>query len=296
MSAITSVIVVGASGNLGPIIIDALLASKKFTVSAFVRAESKATFPPEVKVFKADFSSEPLEAAFKGQDAVVSTIGNSAGGFPVQKILVDAAIASGVKRFFPSDFGTDVTEEAVAFFSLTKEKKDAIDYLISREDVISWTTLKTGAFFDWGMKIGLIGFDLANRKADLLDGGETKFHTTNLSTIAQAIAAILSVPESFEKTKNQIVSIPDFEVSQRDILTAIEHVTGKKWDVTDTNSDTLIENAKGTPAEPFALIRALVFGKVGLGRLSGKRWNDDLGLTQHGLEEDLKLILDGKSP
>ncbi|KAH8817653.1 hypothetical protein DL96DRAFT_392987 [Flagelloscypha sp. PMI_526] len=294
MSAITSVIVVGAGGNLGPTIIDALLASKKFTVSAFVRPESKATFPPEVNVMKADYTQPSLEAALQGQDVVVSTIG--IGGFPIQKAIVDAAVATGVKRFFPSDFGIDITAETIAFFPTTKEKQDVTDYLISREDVISWTTIKTSAFFDWGLKVGLTGFDLANHKADLLDGGEAKFHTTNLSTIAGAIVAILSVPQSYEKTKNQVISIPNHEVSQRDILTALERLTGEKWQVTDIDSDTLIQNAKGTPAEPFAMIRAVLFGKVGLGRLSGKPWNSELGLPQQSLEEDLKLILDGKSP
>ncbi|KAH8817652.1 isoflavone reductase [Flagelloscypha sp. PMI_526] len=292
--SMSSVTVVGASGNVGPVIIDALLATKKFTVSAFIRQESKSTFPSEVNVVKGDYTQSSLEKALKGQDAVICTIG--IGGFHVQKVVVDAAIAAGVKRFFPSDFVTDVTEKTIAFAPLSKDKQDVIDYLISKEDYISWTVIKTSAFFDWGLKVGFIGFDLANHKVELLDGGVTKFHATNLSNIAGAVTRILAIPETYEKTKNQIVSIPNHEVSQRDILTAIERITGETWEVTDADSDTLVKNARGSPAEAGALIRALIFGKAGLGRLNGKLWNDELGLSQKSLEEDLKVILDGKSP
>ncbi|KAH8817658.1 hypothetical protein DL96DRAFT_1684602 [Flagelloscypha sp. PMI_526] len=294
MSAITNVIVVGAGGSLGPTLIDALLASKKFIVAAFVRPESKSVFPREVKIVKADYSRQELEAALKGQDAVISTVG--IGGFAAQKTVINAAIASGVKHFFPSDFGADITEQTIAFFPVFRDKQDAIDYLISREGAISWTVIKTSAFFDWGMKVGFTGFDLVNRTANLIDGGVTKFHATNLSTLTGVVVAILSVPEIYEKTKNQIISISNHEVSQHDILATVERITGVNWEVTYTDSDDLIEDAKGTSADAYAMIRAGLFGKIGLGRLSGKLWNDELGLTQKSLEEDLELILEGKSP
>ncbi|KAH8817656.1 hypothetical protein DL96DRAFT_1534618 [Flagelloscypha sp. PMI_526] len=294
MSAITNVTIVGGSGNLGPSLIDALLAAKLFKVSVYVREESKVIFPSGVKVIKGNYTQSSLEEAFKGQDAVVSTVG--VGGFAIQKTIVDAAVANGVKRFFPSDFGVHRTEKTFAFLPITKVKEDLADYLVSREGEISWTAILTSVFFDWALKLGILGFDLANHKVQLMDGGVTKFHATNLSTITGAVIAILSNPELYEKTKNQNVSIPNHETTQREILAVFESITGEKWEVTDNDSDTLIKNAKGTPAELLTMLQVMLYGKVNLGRLPGKHWNNELGLPQQSLEEDLKLILDGKSP
>ncbi|KAH8817657.1 hypothetical protein DL96DRAFT_1560579 [Flagelloscypha sp. PMI_526] len=296
MSAITSVIIVGASGNLEPTLASALVAARTFTVTVYVREESKAEFHSEVNVVKGNYTRTSLEAALKGQEAVICTVGFSSGGLTIQKIVVEAAVTTGIKRFFPSDFGVDITEETLGIFPTTQEKQEVTDYLISREDLLSWTVIRTGAFFDWSMKAGFAGFDLVNHKSDLLDGGVAKFHATNLSTIARAVVAILSSPESYEKTKNQIVSIFDHIVSQRDILATVERITGEEWEATHVDTDNVTKDAMGTSAEPFAMIRALLFGRKGLGRLGGEPWNDALGLPKHNLEEDLRLILDGKSP
>ncbi|KAH8829737.1 hypothetical protein DL96DRAFT_1706586 [Flagelloscypha sp. PMI_526] len=296
--SVTNIIVLGAGGNLGSPVVEALLASQKFYVSVLTRPESKSTFPSDVKVVTAEYTLPSLQVAFSGQDVVLAVVG--AGGFASQKIIVDAAIAAGVKRFIPSEFGVDINPETIAFIPALQGKKDLVDYLISKESSISWTVFKTGAFFDWGLKFGFIGFDLPNRKADLLDGGHTMCHVTNVSTIAKAVVASLSTSEGYEKTKNQHVRIADHEVSQRDILSAIERITGDKWEVKEMDSEPLVEEARkkivaGNYGEVFTLIRALMFGKVNLGKV-GKLWNDELGLPQGDLDEDLKLILDGKSP
>ncbi|KAH8830163.1 isoflavone reductase family protein-like protein CipA [Flagelloscypha sp. PMI_526] len=296
--SVNKVIILGAGGNLGPTILAALQASKKFTITVLARPESKSVFPSDVTVIKSDYSLSSLQSAFSGQDVVISTVG--AGGFAAQKTIIDAAAAAGVKRFFPSEFGSRVTDESVAFVPLFQGKKDVVDYLISQESKISWTALQTGAFFDWGIKVGFFGFDLANHKASVLDGGKAKFHSTNLSTVGKAIVALLSKPEAYEKSKNQYVRIASHEVSQADLLAGFERITGVKWEVTDTDSDPLVKTAReklaeGDLAEGYTLLRVLLFGKVDLGTLGAALWNDDLGLEKEDLDADLKLILDGKS-
>ena len=52
-------------------------------------------------------SAKSLKAAFQGQDAVISLVGGTALGD--QNKLIDAAIAAGVKRFLPSEYGSDTT-------------------------------------------------------------------------------------------------------------------------------------------------------------------------------------------
>lgn len=70
---------------------------------------------------------------------------NSTYRCPDQNKLVDAAIAAGVKRFVPSEFGSDVpnkrTREVVPIF---EGKHAAVEYLKSKESEISWTAVVNG--------------------------------------------------------------------------------------------------------------------------------------------------------
>ena len=75
---INNVALVGASGNLGPAVVEAFLKDGGFNVTAISRQESKATFPNGVKVIKADLTNtESITKAFEGQDAVILIVGAS---------------------------------------------------------------------------------------------------------------------------------------------------------------------------------------------------------------------------
>lgn len=247
-------------------------------------------------VLKTDYSASSLQAAFTGQDVVISIVGPD--GYASQKVIVDAAIAAGVKRFFPSEFGPLANSENVAFLPSLAVKRDLLDYLISKEESISWTAVQTGAFFDWGLKVGFLGFDLANRKANIFDGGHAQFHVTNVATIGQAVVATLSTPDRFERTKNQYVRVASHKLSQLEILAALERVTGKTWTVTDMDSEPLVKDAReklasgaGGFEDAYALVRALFFSKVSLGLLGDDLWNEELGLPEEDLDAGLKAIL-----
>lgn len=73
MPVIKNVIVAGASGDVGPSIISALI-SKGLSVSVLTRESSTATFGDDVKVYRTDYSATSLLEALKGQGAVSSTI------------------------------------------------------------------------------------------------------------------------------------------------------------------------------------------------------------------------------
>lgn len=113
------------------------------------RVESSKTFPSGVKVIKADFSPASLEQAFRGQDAVISLVGNA--GFAEQKSFVDAAIAAGVKRFIPSEFGSDTDKARVReLVPIFNGKRAIIEYAKTKEGSgLTWTGFITGPFFDW---------------------------------------------------------------------------------------------------------------------------------------------------
>lgn len=110
-------------------------------MSVLARESSKATFPSSVNVIRTDFSPESIVKAFEGQDAVVSLVGSSA--LADQKKYADAAVKAGVKRFLPSEYGSDVTSKAVqAKVPIFGTKVEVVKYLQSKEkDGLSWTAL-----------------------------------------------------------------------------------------------------------------------------------------------------------
>lgn len=120
MSIVKNLTLVGASGHLGGFILDRLLASK-FNVQVIKREGSTSTVPDQVKVVEAHFEDlGSLTAALTGQDVVVSTGGDQ--GLMGQKPLVDASIAAGVKRFIPSNFGSNMSNPNTRKLSVFQTK------------------------------------------------------------------------------------------------------------------------------------------------------------------------------
>lgn len=98
-----------------------------------------------------DYPDASLLAAFKGQDAVISTIATVS--IPLQKRIIDAAVKAGVRRFVPSEFGSD-TGNAKAMALLPqyfKGKEETVEYLkeVCKENPgFAWTAFVTGPFFE----------------------------------------------------------------------------------------------------------------------------------------------------
>ncbi|KAI1206950.1 NAD(P)-binding protein [Annulohypoxylon truncatum] len=235
-SPIKNVVVVGASGNVGKEVARELVKAG-FNVTAFSREGSTATFPENVAVKKVDYESvESLTSSLEGQDAVVSTIATVAIGS--QKRLIDAAVAAKVKRYISSEFGVNSRVLGDApIGKILRGKVEVLDYAIEKSKENPWFTwngVSSGLFFDWGLRVGSVGFNKDTKTAIIYDSGNEPFQASNLDFIGRAIAAILSQPE---KTANQYLSIASFNPSQNQILKFVEEETGEKWKVEHASTD-----------------------------------------------------------
>ncbi|PON23685.1 hypothetical protein TGAM01_v207332 [Trichoderma gamsii] len=262
--AYRNVALVGASGNIGKIILEELVADGSFNITVISRKDSSATFPARVTVYKSDFSDRDLEAAFKGQDAVISALGNA--GFGEQKKVVDAAISAGVKRFLPSEFSASSQDAGVLqLLPLFAPKAEFIEYLKAKQSAnFSWTGIATSLLFDWGLANGFLEFDLANKTATIWDGGNKKFTLTNEQDLGAATAAVLKKPE---ETANKYLFISSVETTQNEILAALEEITGAKWTVNNTTTKEQVDAANqklgaGDFNGALALVRATSFGDI----------------------------------
>ncbi|KAM0277196.1 hypothetical protein ACHAQH_005979 [Verticillium albo-atrum] len=258
MQPYTNIAVLGASGNLGPLVVKALL-DLGFHVTAITRQESTATFPPDVVVKRADLSStESVTEALNGQDAIVSTI--AAGAIATQKIFIDAAIVAHVKRFIPSEFGINTREaRGTKFGHFVAPKIADVDYLIElseKHDWFSWTGISTGVFFDWGLDNGFFGFDLKNKTCQKFDSGNEPFSGTNIAFIGKCVAACLMKPE---ETANKYLTVASFTTTQNEVLKVLEEETGSKFAVANVKTSDLekIGHEKIANNDPAAFVEFL---------------------------------------
>ncbi|UNI18266.1 hypothetical protein JDV02_004544 [Purpureocillium takamizusanense] len=240
-SSIKNVALIGAAGGLGPTILRKLVASGAFNITAVRRKGSKSTYPAGTTVVDVDFESpDDLKAALTGQDAVVSLVG--VPGLAAQTHIVDAAITTGVKRFIPSEFGSDLENPLARKLPVFAHKVQVADYLAAkaRETSLTYTLVSNAAFLDWGLERNFL-LATADYKPALYDGGNTVFSATTLESVGDAVVGILKHPE---ETKNRRVYVEDIKISQNRLLALAKEVTpGKQWLPHQVSVDAVVKEA-----------------------------------------------------
>ncbi|KAF4551244.1 Hypothetical protein D9617_14g077010 [Elsinoe fawcettii] len=213
--SIKTVAVQGATGNLGPFVVNALV-DAGFKVVALSRNSSHPSQLNKAATVKQvnpeDASS--VTSALQGSDAFISVVGNS--GFAQQSTLIDAAIAAGVKFFIPSEFGSNTQNAKTAALPVFGAKIQTQKYLEEKKDKIGYAFINNGAFFDWGLKNNFV-INTSGGTTKLFDGGDTKFSATNLPDIGKAVAGVLQNPDKY---KGKFVQINSAVVTQNQLLAA----------------------------------------------------------------------------
>ncbi|KAF7865234.1 hypothetical protein EAF04_006211 [Stromatinia cepivora] len=299
MSIIKNVAIAGASGSLGRPILDILVQSNKFNITVLTRAGSTSTpqFPSSVTVLPVDFSSTPsLTSALQSQkiDAVISCVGSP--GLQGQTLLIDASVAAGVKRFLPSEFGSNLANpltKALPVFGHKISTAAHLEAAAAKNPSLTYTYIRNGPFLDWGLEHKLL-LDLTSGKPTIYDGGDQLFSTTTLETIGHAVVGVL---EKFEETKNRAVYIQDIQTTQNHLLELAKKIAPeKKWEPVHVETANILASsneklAKGeiTMEVMMGYIIISIFGK-GYGSKMEKTDNELLGLKEK-TDADLEAIL-----
>ncbi|KAK0125668.1 hypothetical protein ONS95_000329 [Cadophora gregata] len=297
MSSIKNVVLAGASGNLGPAILKALLDSGKFNVTVLTRKESTATFPSTAKVIKVDYKSlDSLTSAFQGQDAVISTL--AAVALSDQKLLIDAAISAGVQRFLPSEFGSDLDNPKARTLPVYHGKVEIEEYLVEKAKSnpdFSYTIVRNGFFLDWGLQVGFI-INLKDSKPTIFGSGDQEISTTSLPTVGKAVVGVLTRPA---ETANKVVYVEEAAVSQNQLLAmAKKYTPGKTWEPVRGDLDAMVANSNERLKKGlfdtetfFPYIFMAGFGEGYGGKLE-KVDNELLGVKRIS-EEDVEALVKG---
>jgi uncharacterized protein YbjT (DUF2867 family) len=241
MSAIKNVTLVGGSGHLGSFVLEKLLASKRFNIQVLQRTGSSSTYASFVKVVEADFEDpQSLTAALNGQDAVVSTVGDK--GIMGQRLLIDAAVAAGVKRFLPSNFGSNMSNPNSRKLPVFKDKVIIEDYLIEKCKTtdLTYTLVYTGGFTDFAIPKKVI-MNFSEYKPTIFNGGDSKFSCTSLPTVGDAVVGVLAHPA---ETQNRAVYVSESFISQNQLLSLAQQLApNKPWAPVAADLDVMVAGA-----------------------------------------------------
>lgn len=289
-----NVIVIGAGGSIGRYAMAALLAEPSLNVTILQRASSKplADHPNVPTITVPDgYPTEAVIPAFQGQDVVISCL--TTMSVADQYRLIDAAIAAGVRRYVPSEYGlNNMRADAQALSPVFRDKGAIQQHLrdAAAAGKIEWMSVSCGMWIKWSLQNNFLGMRVKERKATLWDKGVGRFSVTTEENTAQAL--VRSLTQIPEVTRNRNVLINDFVIEQRELLAEIEKQLGEKLEVDYIDSEEKIKElhaamAQGDVNAKYGTIEAgFITGRFG-GDLEkeGEILMDQLGLPRHSLQE-----------
>jgi hypothetical protein len=294
-----SIALAGATGNLGPAILSALLAAG-YPVTVLTRTSgnhSKITPHPNLTVKHVDFTSvSSLATALQNIEVVISCLATTAMGS--QNPLIDASVTAGVKRFIPAEFGMDSQNPLAMQLPVCVLKVETQEHLNEQSRTnpyFTWTAIANGLFLDWGLEVGFIA-DLKKHTAKLYNGGDIPFSATNLVDVAKAVLGVIN---NQKDTTNRVIYIQSALVTQNQLIQYAKDKDGAEWDVVmiDTETvkqDSFVELEKGDGADMDAAllgfcIVAMFDTEYGCD-FSGRLDNEIVGVKELDTKEVRKVV------
>ncbi|KAI8282723.1 Cytochrome P450 monooxygenase [Colletotrichum sp. SAR11_57] len=294
---------VQATGLLGSEIASALQKAG-FIVTAIRRAESTAIVPVGMESIQIDINdTDALTSAFQGQDAVISAAPDPIS-FSSQKHWIDAAIAAGVKRIFPSEYSTNLDSPLAETLPVVTEKVRTRRYLVEQisntAGKSSWTSINNGPFFELVLGFGGLGPDFRTKTAKWHNGGANLVGTTRLPDIAETVCKILKDDNGlYGEAENKSVYIHSAVVTEKQLTEMAEKVTGQKFHVEERDVEQVYQEAKerlqeGDKSGMMLFYLQMMYGKGYGGSESFQEmsWNEKVGLKRL-TEQEIEDIVRG---
>ncbi|TCK64513.1 NmrA family NAD(P)-binding protein [Curtobacterium sp. PhB136] len=218
----TTVLVAGATGDLGSRIVSALL-DHDVHVRALTRGSSSADLDDRVEVVTAAYDDpEALRRALDGVEVVVSAVSGTRGVVvDAQRALLAAAVDAGVQRFVPSDYAADyrsITPGSNRNFELRREFAADLDAAPIRA-----TSVLNGAFTD--MLTGQAPMILFDRQRVLFwSSADQVLDFTTKDDVARVTALVALDPAA-----PRVVEVAGDRVTARSVADTMSRLTGKPF-------------------------------------------------------------------
>ncbi|KAJ6540867.1 hypothetical protein DFH09DRAFT_991354 [Mycena vulgaris] len=192
-----SVLIIGASGIVGrPLVQEFLKNKSKFGRIAILADPAKVSRFAEVQAQGVEVVvGSFLEAtSYTGIDVVISLAGNAA--MKLQPGMIDAAIAGGVRHFYPSEYGTDLSRGVIGKKRYFRDKIATREHLRARAQEVpgfAYTLLMTAAFTEFTTS-SFTGVDSATHTARPYGRPDAKVTVTALPDVVKFLVESVLLP------------------------------------------------------------------------------------------------------
>ncbi|KAG7291222.1 hypothetical protein NEMBOFW57_001234 [Staphylotrichum longicolle] len=228
--------VAGGTGKLGRAIVDALVSEGKHTTLILAREPSeskeKEIGARIVAVNYGDIDGVAAALESNKVEIVISTIDMVHGSEAELALVQAAAKSSTTKRYIPSTWGIEYSDETSSAFPITKLKLDVLKAL--EKTSLEYTSIVNGYFTDsfvspkvksYMPPIALV-LDIANNFAAIPGSGDVPIVFTHTFDIARFIPRLVEQP----KWEKQSYIIGD-RVTWNEFLRIAEEAKGTKFTV-----------------------------------------------------------------
>jgi len=266
----------GATGYIGVYIIEAIIKAKSsFGRIAIITSPGSAENKSKqferlkeqgVEVIVGDVTkAEDVLKAYEGIDTVISAVGRGVLAEQINWIHL-AEKAPSVKRFFPSEYGTDIEYGPQSVNEKPHQLKIKVRAALKATSGLNYTYMVTGPYADAQTAaylgavpdaMGAIGsYDVKKKSAVVIEDGKGKISLTTPHDVGKLTVKALLHPEA---AKKRALKVNSFTTTPLEIVAEFEKQTGDKWTVTYTSLAKLkeLENAAWENKNPAATIFTL---------------------------------------
>jgi uncharacterized protein YbjT (DUF2867 family) len=232
----TTIVVTGATGNLGGRIVNSILregaAVRALVRTGTARDKSEALRRCGASVVEVDFHElDQVVKACAGASCVVSAFAGLRDVIvDTQRVLLEESVKAGVGRFIPSDFSADYTKWPQPE-NRTLDLRREFDRILDKT-AISSTSILNGAFLD--LLLGSFpAFNLEARTVTYWGDPDSKLEFTKLDDIA-AFTALAALDASTPRR----LRIVGERISARELATVAQEVSGERFELIKGSSIT----------------------------------------------------------
>lgn len=168
---------------------------------------------------------------FMGFDCIMSFLGNH--GLRLQPLLIDSAIAAGVRHIYPSEFGADIlvgqnwtqryyVEKVRTRLHLEERGKDLPE--------LGWTYVLFGRLTEWAV-LSHFGFNNRAASAQIYGTPDGQQSLINATDAAAYTVKTLLDPLGLTDTRRRTYRFSESSPTYADLFRTLKKVTGKEYHV-----------------------------------------------------------------
>jgi hypothetical protein len=156
----------------------------------------------------------------------------SGGDAELQGCIIDAAVAAGVKRFIPHEFGHDTlkpgVQKRIPKYAGRAKVLHHLQQASQDNPGFDWTAIATGYTLDVGIISGDLGLDMEWHSATLHGFGDEPFAASSLERVGQVVVSVI---QRWDQVMNHYIYAAGLITCANEIIRAAESVTNREWTV-----------------------------------------------------------------